>query len=168
MQCTGGYVYVSETDTFYQVKPNTDQINQADIIYLEFAIPTLNELKELLHQNIIFQSILHGITRGHPTYTPYLAAILCGTAIVLAYTRGILTHTDLPYPEGGELEELKSELECHKQKYILRVAHELSQILMPFTIRERVLSGVGIVQSWRRQNIHELAQEINSLLSKWG
>lgn len=168
MQCTGGIVYVSGTDTFYQVKPTTDQISSADIVYLEFAIPVLNKLNELLHQNIVFQSILHGITRGYRSDTPYHAAVLCGTAVVLAYARGVLTHTDVPYPEEGGLEKLKNGLEERKQTYILHVATHLSDLLTPKNLWEKRLSDIGIAFPARKKEANDLAQEINDLLSRWG
>ncbi|MBI2645074.1 hypothetical protein HYW94_02775 [Candidatus Uhrbacteria bacterium] len=158
---------MSGTDPFYQIKPNTDQISYADIIYLEFGIPILHKLRESLDEKIIFQSILHGITRGH-SHTPYRAGVLCGTALVLAYTRGVLTRKDLPYLEGEGLWEFKDELERHKQEFISRVAAELLLIFMPLTLWERILGGMGIVRKGQKKKIYDLTQEINTLLAQWG
>lgn len=167
VQCTGGILFVNGTDTFYQVKPNTGQISNADIIYLEFAIPLIERLSERLDGNVAFQSLLHGITRGYPADTPRDAAILCGTALVLTYTRGVLLCKDITYPEGG-LEELKDELECHKQTHVLEVARELSRLLTPFTLWEYTLNGFGVVQNWRKKEINTLSRGINNLLAGWG
>lgn len=158
---------MSGTDTFYQVKPGTDQIRNADIIHLEFIIPLIERLSERLDGKVAFQSLLHGITRGYPADTPRDAAVLCGTALVLTYTRGVLIHKDIPYPEGG-LEELKNELECHKQKHVTEVARELSRLLTPFTLWEYTLNGFGVVQNWRKKEIDTLSQDINDLLAGWG
>ncbi len=136
------------------------------MIYLDFGIPLLQRLKESLDEKIVFQSVLHGITRGH-SHTPYHAGVLCGTAIVLAYTRGVLTHKDLPYPEG-ELDEFKRELENHKQEFISRVAIELCRLLTPFTLLEHLLMRIRIVQAWRKEEINTLSQDINNLLVNWG
>jgi hypothetical protein len=159
---------VRGTDTFYQVKPSTGQISRADIIYIEFALPILKTFGESLNGNIVFQSILHGITRDHHADTPQSAAVLCGTAIVLAYTRGVLTHDDaIPYLNGG-LEDLKNELESRKQTVIMRVAHKLSYLLVSPTLWERALDRIGIVQQKRTWEIDSLTREINTLLSMWG
>lgn len=158
---------MSGTDTFYQVKPNTGQISNADIIYLEFAIPLLEKLDEQLDRNVTFQSLLHGITRGYPTDTPYSEAVLCGTALILTYTRGVLPHKDIPYLEGG-LEEFKEELECYKQDYVKKIAQELSRLLIPFTPWEYILNGFGVVQHWRKKETDTLSQDINNLLAGWG
>lgn|GEM_PF-1938719 len=169
-QCKGigGTTYVRETDTFYPVKPTTGQISNADTIYPNFALPILQKYGEPLNGNIVFQSILHGITRGHRSDTPFHMAVLCGTALVLTYTRCVLTHdNDIPYVDGG-LEELKNELENRRQDYIARTARRLSRILAPLTFWECVLNCVEITCHKRQAQISALVMEINSLLSIWG
>ena len=166
-RCAGGISYVSGTDTFYQIKPSTGQISHADTMYLDFVIPLLQKNEELLDERIVFQSVLHGITRGYPTCTSHRAAILCGTALVLAYARGILTHKDISYPEGG-LGELKDELEGHKQEYVQSVARKLSDILSPKNLWEDRLSRVGVTFPARKKEIDDLAEGIKNLLSIWG
>lgn len=151
-------------DTQYQIPPTDAQIEIADVISRIYVAPVHERLQEKPCTTIIHQSIVHGITRNFDVSHPVLA----GAAFGLSYARTILIRDDVEHAIEVSIEHIKDEMTCRRNRFIRRVAHELSYITLRPTYFGHLFRWLGILLPKRKTLIEELYDDIVVLIAQWG